>query len=141
MKKISSFICTAAFGLLIFVSELQASINAPCSDTQLRVKSVLDEGDTTITTLTLRTTSETAISLYPPGTDNAFFAIDAQTGEKSPLIGFEGVAAAPGSSVYPAHHMVYMKLIFKKISGTKFHLVEGTQASREDFWTCMNIEK
>ncbi len=139
MKKFSIFLLAALVSSGALSSEIFSPRYAHCSDPELRIKSVIHENDVTKINLALRTTEMVDISLYPPGTYNSFFARDASTGEEYDLIGFNGVAVAPGFETYNPFQMVYMELIFNKIKSKKFHLIEGKQADREDFWTCMNI--
>lgn len=141
MDKVLTNIFVALLGASVFSVDAYGALDIPCSDPELRVKSVVDEGVTTIINLTLRTTDETEVFLYPPRTNKAFFALDADSGAEFNLVGFEGVKAAPASTIYPPYELIHIKLIFEKIRAAKFHLIEGKQSSREDFWSCMNVKR
>ncbi|WP_394242796.1 hypothetical protein [Halopseudomonas laoshanensis] len=141
MKRFSSHLLTVLLCFLTIRVDAQSNLNIACSDPELRVMSVFDEEEKTIVKLTLRTTSKSAVSLYPPSTEGAFFAMDADSGSEFKLIGFDGVEPEPGYKIYPPHTIIYIKLVFEEIKASKFHLIEGTHFSREGFWTCMNIKR
>lgn len=134
-------ILAVLLGLMALSAGAYSSQDGTCSDPSLRIKTIVDEGEVTKITLTFRALDYVEVSLYPPGTEKAFYVIDAESGQRYELIGFEGVPAAPGYSSYRPHEVVYMNLIFSKIQASRFNLIEGSHSSREGFWTCMNVKR
>ena len=82
-------------GLSSIHSAAYASLEIHCSDPELTVRTITNNDSSTNIKLTYRTTQESEVYLYPPKTQNSFFALDAETGTEYELIGFSGIEAAP----------------------------------------------